>query len=301
MTTALIADRRGSVLVEFALVALVTTLLFAATTDLGRLVFTAQVVQDAARAGARELAVTPLPAGMTFDEALLDPNIRTRVFDPDQLAIDITGPMTDHTFNLNDTCASLPVINRVLCPLMVVEYVKDTATWLLRYPGALVPSDTSEDHLTVRIPHVLSASEDGTQQIEWVRVVEEIRSDPCGAGSFSLAAGGLVALRINYPFQAAAMSGFRPSDDPDTPNIGHPILADDSAVIVSPASPPCNDAEPVAHDTPDDGGPYAGLYGLGRQFAFAGKTVRPFRRLISAQAVFRREVFQEQQQQGATP
>ena len=42
----------------------------------------------------------------------------------------------------------------------------------------------------------------------------------------------------------------------------------------------------------DDGavGPYAGPYGLGRQFALAGRTLRPFRKLISAQAIYRREV-----------
>jgi hypothetical protein len=42
----------------------------------------------------------------------------------------------------------------------------------------------------------------------------------------------------------------------------------------------------------DDGGvgPYAGAYGLGRQLALGGRTVRPFRKLISAQAIYRREV-----------
>ena len=42
----------------------------------------------------------------------------------------------------------------------------------------------------------------------------------------------------------------------------------------------------------DDGavGPYAGPYGLGRQLALAGRTLRPFRKLISAQAIYRREV-----------
>jgi hypothetical protein len=42
----------------------------------------------------------------------------------------------------------------------------------------------------------------------------------------------------------------------------------------------------------DDGaiGPYAGQFGLGRQLALAGRTLRPFRKLISAQAIYRREV-----------
>jgi len=39
-------------------------------------------------------------------------------------------------------------------------------------------------------------------------------------------------------------------------------------------------------------GPYAGTFGLGRQFALAGRTVRPFRKLISAQAIYRREAIE---------
>jgi len=37
-------------------------------------------------------------------------------------------------------------------------------------------------------------------------------------------------------------------------------------------------------------GPYAGTFGLGRQLALAGRTVRPFRKVVSAQAIYRREV-----------
>ena len=48
-------------------------------------------------------------------------------------------------------------------------------------------------------------------------------------------------------------------------------------------------AELLANDAP--AGVYAGPYGLGRQLALV-RTLRPFRKLISAQAVFRREVFQ---------
>ena len=41
---------------------------------------------------------------------------------------------------------------------------------------------------------------------------------------------------------------------------------------------------------PDGTGPYSGAYGLGEHLAL-GQSLRPFRRLISAQAIFRREVF----------
>ena len=38
-------------------------------------------------------------------------------------------------------------------------------------------------------------------------------------------------------------------------------------------------------------GPYGGHYGLGQQVAW-NQVVRPYRRVLSAQAIYRREVFQ---------
>src|SRR5262249_5449851 len=97
------------------------------------------------------------------------------------------------------------------------------------------------------------------------------------------------SVRLNYPYQAAMLSGFQPSAptdlDPLPPNVGNAILADDGGVQQNNAAP---------GGLMDDGtiGPYAGPFGLGRQLALAGKTVRPFRRLISTQAIYRREVFE---------
>ena len=114
--------------------------------------------------------------------------------------------------------------------------------------------------------------------------------DACGAlDADPLPDRGLAAVRINYPYQAATLSGFQrsaPTDvDPLPPNIANVITADDGAVQQSNAAP----GSPL-----DDGaiGPYAGAFGLGRQFALAGRTVRPFRKLISVQAIYRREVVQ---------
>ena len=100
---------------------------------------------------------------------------------------------------------------------------------------------------------------------------------------------GVAAIRVNYPYQAAMLSGFRSTPptttDPFPANITNPILADDGAVQENNAPP---------GGLLDDGGvgPYAGPYGLGRQLALAGRVVRPFRRLVSAQAIQRREVFE---------
>jgi len=168
--------------------------------------------------------------------------------------------------------------------------------------------EASPTGFTVGIPLVNTAN--GGESITWVSVLEEIRptqEDDCPSrGPFSLVylaaqddCGGLdadpsptrgvAAVRVNYPYQAAMLSGFRSSPtvtDPFAPNIANPIPADDGFV--------------QENNTPpggllDDGGAigtYAGVYGLGRQLALAGRVVRPFRRLVSAQAIQRREVFE---------
>jgi len=64
------------------------------------------------------------------------------------------------------------------------------------------------------------------------------------------------------------------------------VVASDDAVIELNAAP----GAPL--DSPSAVGPYAGRYGLGRQLALAGRELRPFRRVVSAQAIFRREVVQ---------
>jgi hypothetical protein len=147
-----------------------------------------------------------------------------------------------------------------------------------------------------------------TESIAWVPVLQEIRAaadadcpargpfsllylaaqDDCGGlDADPLPDRGLAAVRVNYPYQAATLSGFFPSQpteaDPIPPNLANVIVADDGAVIETNAAP---------GGVFDDGavGPYAGPYGLGRQLAFAGRAVRPFRKLISAQAIYRREV-----------
>jgi hypothetical protein len=100
----------------------------------------------------------------------------------------------------------------------------------------------------------------------------------------------VAAIRINYPFQAGALSGFRTEpqtvDDPLPPNLSNMITAADGSVTAP--APPYGTLLP---DDPEEFGPYAGRYGLGRQLAF-GSTLRPFRKLMSTQAVFRREVLE---------
>jgi hypothetical protein len=86
---------------------------------------------------------------------------------------------------------------------------------------------------------------------------------------------------------------------PFAPTIAFPNVADDDAVN-DPDGPP---GDLVGGDLVDEQGLYAGTYGgryglgaqgaLGSQQLTGGRPVRPFRRVISAQAIYRREIFLE--------
>ncbi len=318
---------RGAALVEFALVSLVLYLVVAAAIEFGRLMFDANALQDVARVAARELAVAPVRAEATFDYALSCDaaddagclvDLKARIFDPACLVVDLNDPAVGS--DLDGYFAAMPVVNRALRTLMITE---PSRPGLMRYAGALV-SDASgaacsaigpngqaaPTGLTVGIPLVESRDAAGVEAIRWVPVVEEIRAaadadcpsrgpfslvylaneDSCGAlDADPLLDRGLAAVRINYPYQAATMSGYRSPVpnvlDPLPPNVGSPIAADDGGVQELNVAPGA---------VFDDGsvGPYAGPYGLGRQLALAGRVLRPYRKLLSAQAIYRREVIQ---------
>lgn len=277
--------QRGAALVEFALIALVLYLILAATIDFGRLMFGAQLVQSAAATATRELALTPLPANPSFDfdDALADPEVQSRIYDRRHLVIDL-----DVISDLDAHFATLPQLNQMLRPLMVAGpvTVNGVVRNLLRYPGAIL-QDTTTNDLFVAIPRVIARGP-ASETIDWLPVVEEIRRDPTDptTGTFSLASnpGGFVSLRINYPFQATTLSGFVPDPGgPVEPNIDEVIEIGQ----VTSATPP-----PGALVVADNGeaGPYAGTFGLGRQFALTAE-VRPWRRVVSGQMIMRRETF----------
>ena len=319
------ARERGAALVEFALVSLVLYLLLAGTIEFGRLMFDANALQDVARVAARELALAPVRANATFDYALscdatADPDclvdLKSRIFDPACLVVDLSDPAV--AADPDGFFAAMPVVNRALRTLMITEPQRPN---LLRYAGALLGDaggaacsaigpngQAAATGLTVGIPLIEARDANGVESITWVPVLQEIRAagdaecpsrgpfslvyisteDACGPlAADPLADRGLAAVRINYPYQAATLSGFQPSVptdvDPLPPNIGNVITAEDGAVSETNEAP----GSPI-----DDGaiGPYAGAFGLGRQLALAGRTVRPFRKLISVQAIYRREV-----------
>jgi len=281
---ALLRSDHGGVLIEFAMIALALYLLLALLIDFGRLMFTAQAVQEAARVAARELALVPLPAAATFAAALQDPAVRATVYDPGLLVIQVTD-----NDSFRNTLDALPVVNKALVPLMIHETIGDVE--YLRYPGALLTDPTATSGYSVGIPRVIARGADGVETIEWTAPIEEILSNPAdpATGPFSLASTGpqqgLVAIRVNYPFQAATLVGFQQGPDGPFEPGGEAIQANDGGVTAVNAPP-----GGLAPALPGGGiGPYAGTYGLGGQFNWA-QVRRPFRKLLTAQAIFRREV-----------
>lgn len=273
----------GGVLIEFAVISLALYLLLAFILDFGRLMFTAQAVQAAARVAARELALVPLPGTADFATALQDPAVRANVYDPSRLVIPV--PTDDAVFQA--TLATLPVVNKALVPLMIHETIGETE--YLRYPGALL--NDGAGGFTVGIPRVVARDAQGVETIEWVAPIEEIRPNPVdpATGPFSLASTGpqqgLVAIRINYPYQAAALVGYRQGPEGPFEPGGAPILADDAGVVQL-------NALPAGQSTvlpPGGMGVYGGTYGLGGHLNWL-EPKRPFRKLLTAQAIFRREV-----------
>ncbi len=278
---------KASMMIEFAIVSVVLYLLLASILTFGRLLFLAQTTSGAIDSAARELARTPFPAASTFEEVRDTTNaFTTETYSEDFLAIVIdpwlAAPGGLTLLEYLDSLG-IPSINRQLFPAMYIQRVG--ADTLLRYPGALVESVTAPSGYSVVVPMVLSQDNNGNMSVRIVRVLEEIDTeeepgDNTGASPdpFSILSPerGQVALRLNYPFQSVAMQG----------SINQaPILADDSLVtIVNPGSYTFVDAGEVS-------GPNAGLYGLGIQLSWTTE-IRPFRRVISTQSIYPREVFE---------
>ncbi len=351
--------RRGQSLVEFALVALVVYVLFAAIIEFGRLFFGAQTVQSVADFAARELSRAPISAtgpnpanlntplllnyylstGDQSDQSVQ--YVRTNIYSEDYLAIDLTDWMLNPV-NSGQTLIGyidtlpLPPVNKLLLPLMFVTSTTGSGNAgqtmpLLRYPGALVTSSTAPSGYTVKVPVIVSRAGVadprphssmqllGGEIIVWHNVVEAIPfADSSGnqsdvfsvtsgtSGSLGVPAGGLAAVRVNYPFQAATMVSYPPPANPSQPfvvqsepstfRVLNPNIADDAQVQSSDPNNFLNGGTPVAPNSQSGfySGTYGGTYGLGALGA-VDLQVRPFRKTITCQAIYRREVF------GASP
>lgn len=300
---------RGGVLAEFALLAFVVWLLLAGVLEIGRALTAQQLLQHAARTMAREMARLELPADWTFDDAASSAEFQGRVLDDRFLVIDsdllarcgyADFGQAGHNTDLDRLFASLPIGNRLLRPLMISD--RRETERMLRYPGALLVRNTTpgthcEDgsRFSVGIAELNSTA----GEVTWHPVVENSASPSSGAGAsgadFPLAAGGWVGLRVNYPFQSAGLLAAEQTGilDPRTGRETQRLVDADLPINEEIGLSALNGAfSPSA----DEGGVYAGDRGLGRLYAMPDATgraraVRPYRRLLAAQAGFRREIF----------
>lgn len=311
------ARESGAALIEFAIVSLALYLILAAILTFGSAIWIGQNLQQAVDVGAQELARLPFPPNIRLGWgdlqrdctvpadlagfAACDDRVRSEIYDEQYLVItrvdvsnsgivdpDSRTPLLDYADTL-----PLPLINRLLVPVMIFDRQRDA--W--RYPGAVV-QNTATTEETVLVPIVSSG------EIRWVAPVEEIRVDNDGAmvGPFSISAPfpvpGVVAVRINYPFQSAAMSDFAGSaEDNFEPNLDRVISADDTSLTAD-ASGVYTLQVPANSYVDGESNIHGGRYGLGRQIALPFDRdsirtfgVRPYRRVLSLQAIYRREVF----------
>jgi len=286
-----LGNRRANLLIEFAIVFLLLYMIIGGILTFGKLLFAAQTINQAADNAARELARTALPATATFEDvrdAIVPPTeFRTDVYSEDWLAIDITPwILAPAGLTLYEYLDSLPMpwVNRQLVPLMFMQAGAGGDT-LLRYPGALVTSATAPSGYSVEVPVVLNEDTAGNTTVRWVRVLEEMDTeDEPGDNTapnpdpFSVISpqGGVAALRLNYPYQSEVFSTY----------LNSAWVAADDTLVTELNSPFGTPVDPGLAN-----GPYSGEYGLGRQLAW-GTEIRPFHRLVSAQAVYRREIFE---------
>ena len=247
-------NRRGQALVEFAVVCLVVYMLLAAILTFGQMLYSAQTLQQAADVAARELSRTPLsPTADLMDVLYANTGydgVRASVFDQSKLQVNLTTELGSDPSVL-DAINKWPIVNQMLFPVMIVVQPVAGGDKYLVYPG-VVPCTDSAGRTVPCIAQVVSRSAGGVETITWVPIIEEVTP-----GAFSVVSlqRGLVALRINYPYQSATMSGFQPLADPgSSPGPGNPlnpIEANDSGVTVnSNQYTPTGCAAPVGMERP---------------------------------------------------
>jgi hypothetical protein len=322
--------RAGQALMEFAFVAFISVILIGMAFAYGLLLLNANVLQQAADAGAMDLSRLPLPYDVEFPElgqtgySSTDPegttagggpnlfslpDFRNQIFDERLLVLDVDAlPAPDPGQRWEEAYLSdAPLINRLLAPLMIFDQIGDRRFY--RYPGTVV-ENVGTGELTVLIPVLTRGADGELSSVQWRAVVEEIR-DSSGRGPLSYTADsvlqGVVALRINYPYQAGNLIAYqaRLADGSYTTDPGTILDAEEgvsnSALLAEEAELALDGTLPdgyalFAPDT-DQSGTHAGPYGMGRMWARFGNSaasqpvmIRPFRRVLSAQALYRREL-----------
>lgn len=279
-------------LAEFAVVSIVLFLVFAAVVTYGLIVFQANLAQQTADVGARELSRLPIKHDATLWLSVYAPSNQSderpdlsSIYDPNLLVVYI--PITDDLLAYFDSI-NAPTLNRMLALAMVPDPLlknpnPDGLQGGFRFPGTVVIKDG--------VPTVLIPLANPTGQFEWVLPVEEVlRIDETSGdrlSRFPSASEGIAAIRVNIPVQSSIMSAHRLQVTPLDKNLGEPIYANDDDVVI----PPLPDGYSFMFETNESsetGVAHSGRYGLGTQFAYAN-LVRPYRKVVTAKASYRRE------------
>ena len=150
---------RGSVLIEFALIALVLYLILAATIEFGRACSGHRSSSRPRTPRRGSSRATPLPASTTLklliednptDPSIPGNSVPSTIYSENWLVVNLANvPAGMRTV---DYCADAPIVNQLLLPLMVVPQINGQA--YLQYPGALTASSSTPTGYTVMIPVV---------------------------------------------------------------------------------------------------------------------------------------------------
>jgi len=248
-----------------------------------------------------------------------DADFKRQIYDKKHLVIHDCEWAINMRFQgvFRDVAEQLPLLNRLLVQVMVRDdSYANTATpfppvtpcpnlimhrGVTRFPGAIVRNnDTNEETFLIPIIKYNPFTVTGTESlIQWVAPVEEIRVDHDNnlntliEGPFSLNfdpllirpsfVRSMVALRINYPAQSTTLVN-RTGDEGDVieaddASIDYVVTGSNYSLVVRDES---GDADTTIH---------SGRFGLGRQAALLRTDgVRPYRKVLSVQAIYRREV-----------
>jgi hypothetical protein len=293
--------RSGQALIEFAFLLVLLIIIIGATLSFGLFFFQANTLQQAVDVAAQEISRMPFSPTAELglgdlDAAdttvMYDSAFQSRIYDERYLVIHQAEWDASTAFNgdFQAYVDTLPLLNRLLATVMVRD--DSLSIGAIRYPGAVVTNSVTGEQ-TVLVP-LIGYNVDGSETlIQWVAPVEEIRPGG-GEGPFSLAAtntaasfvAGMVALRINFPAQSATLVN-------RTGSRGQVIVeADDTSLADGDTGSNYSLVVP-AESGPADTTIHSGRYGLGRQAAlFVSTGIRPYRTVMSVQAIYRREVFQ---------
>jgi hypothetical protein len=314
--------RSGQALVELAFLIPLLVILIGATISFGLFFYQANTLQQAVDVAAMEISRFPLsPTGelglgdldATSSSVMYDTDFTSQIYDEKYLVIHDTEWDASTSFNGNFRAFvdQLPLLNRLLAQVMVRDNTysvgNNSNTAVTRFPGAVVMNQQSGEE-TVLIPMLTYNQATGAETlVRFVSPIEEIRIDhdnnpttkmvgpfslqkPIGFVDLSVERSfptGVVALRINYPAQSTTLVN---------------RVGAEGEVIVDANDSSLNDGNTGTNYSllvPAENGLadttiHSGRFGLGRQAALLRSAgVRPYRKVMSVQAIYRREVFSE--------